>query len=380
MKRGVAVLVACVLGSAPRLVRADDVVLRNGGVISNVKVTREGPSFRLTRLHGSSLIPAAEVASVIVRPTLQDELAERKLKAGTDPVALRALSSWCDAKGLPDERDQILALARGIELDKRLEALARVRTARPFLELARAMKAEGGYTASELALVLDKALALEPENVDVRLELGEVKRDGRWVTTAEAAVIDAAHEALVMEARGLVKFEGCWIRPATRDRILARRALEAEQAAEAEAQAQAQAQAQSAGDPPQDDTTVSQGGDDGLTQTDGPPLTDTTDAYAPYWDGTRWVVVVDRDRRRDRANTTPGLTPPNTPTRPAPLAAPARPAPAAPAHASAPAPAPRHETTPAPRPAPEPTRPAPPRASAPTYSPPSSSGSSGTKH
>lgn len=194
MKRALGLLLLASSLATPRLSLADDVILTNGGRVENVKATREGDRWHLVRASGSSWIPADEVARIDVKEMPWEELAEKKRAAGDDPVALRELARWCDEQKLRDEHDNLLALARGIELDRKLEALETEKTAVPFLALHRAMMIEGGYSDAELHAVLDRALALEPENAEVRTRLGQTKRDGRWITFAEATAQDEARE------------------------------------------------------------------------------------------------------------------------------------------------------------------------------------------
>src|SRR5262245_28446073 len=102
--------------------RADEVRLKGGGTIENVRVTREGDYYRLSRTSGSSLMPVEDIERVIYSATLVDQLAEKKLRAGEDPSALREVARWAAANGMKDERDHLEVLARGIELDRKLAA------------------------------------------------------------------------------------------------------------------------------------------------------------------------------------------------------------------------------------------------------------------
>jgi hypothetical protein len=223
MKRALGLILLASSLAAPRLSLADDVILTNGGRIENVKAAREGDRYHLVRAAGSSWLPADEVARVEVKELPWEELAEKKRAAGDDPVALRELARWCDEQKLHDEHDNLLALARGIELDRKLETLEDEKTAAPFLALHTKMMTDGGYSDAELHAVLDRALAVEPENAEVRARLGQAKRDGRWITFAEAVALDDAREAACMKAKGYVKFEGTWMTPAAVSDLLAER-------------------------------------------------------------------------------------------------------------------------------------------------------------
>jgi hypothetical protein len=257
-----AVLVLGTLAAAPA--RADTVRLRNGNDIEGVTVRPEGDYLRVFLEKGSMLIAKEDILAVVPGPTraqeaarARDELAKRKLAAGEDPARLREAATWARQNRLPDESDQLLALARGIELDRKLDDLRDCRDAGRFLALAHSLgsfrEAKPGepqasrgdfYSAAERSFVLDRALAIDPENAQVRLELGQVKRDGRWVTLAEAERIDNAAIVREMTARGYVAFEGKWMTPdavAAIERDRAAAEAERERAAADEAQAAADA-------------------------------------------------------------------------------------------------------------------------------------------
>ncbi|MEZ0230146.1 MAG: hypothetical protein ACAI25_16105, partial [Planctomycetota bacterium] len=206
MNRTAALLLALALGCfPPRAARADEVVLVGGGTIENVRVTVEGDAYRLSRAQGSSLIPMSEVKKVVYSATLQDQLAAKKLEAGHDARKLREVAAWAGSRGLKADRDELVQVARAIELDQKLAALDGSTNAAPYLDLAESMKV-AGYSAAEQQAVIRRAVAVEPENAEARRAHGETKRDGRWVTFAGAKLIDEERETRLMEARGLVKF------------------------------------------------------------------------------------------------------------------------------------------------------------------------------
>jgi hypothetical protein len=176
------------------IARADTVRLRNGRTIENVQVSEEGKTLRLTSDHGSILVPSSEVLEVVPRALRLEELADRRRAAGDDPAALRALATWCAQSGFPREERDLLALARGIELDRDLEAIRSTAMPAPFVALARRMK-RGGYSTSEREFVLRQALARDPESAEARRALQEVERDAQLERAVLARAADASGRA-----------------------------------------------------------------------------------------------------------------------------------------------------------------------------------------
>lgn len=194
-------------------VHADAIKLKTGGTLENVKIKLEGDFVRIQVDRGSIVVAKSDVLEVVAAPTheeelasARDQLAQRKLAAGEDPTKIRAVASWARQNGLGDESEQLGALARGIELDCQVEALAGSHDVAPYLALARSLGPD--FTPAERACVLEQALRIDPDNASVRDALGQVKRGGRWVTRADAARLDAETETREMSARGLVRFEG----------------------------------------------------------------------------------------------------------------------------------------------------------------------------
>jgi hypothetical protein len=195
---------ACVL-CAPTIAHADTIKLKNGRTIEAIRATPEGDVVRVELEHGALTIPRRDVAEIL-RPTrtaeptpeLRDELARGKLAAGTDPARIEALAAWAGQIGMTQEAQDLRALSRGIRLDARLKELESLRDARAYVELARSMT---DYPESERRAVLERALAIDPDDPLVHRALGHVIRDGRWVTAEEAARLDAEEASTIARAR-----------------------------------------------------------------------------------------------------------------------------------------------------------------------------------
>jgi hypothetical protein len=236
-------LAALLLLGVASPVRADTVRLKNGSVIEGVQAEFEGDTLRIRRETGSSVIPLDEVAEVTPGATRAQVLAEKKLAAGDDPAQLRAVAQWCADNRLTKEQKDLLALAQGIELDRKLATLEGSKTVLPFLVLARSMKGTD-YSEAERRVVLRKALERDADNADVHAELGEVRYKGAWMPEPEARALAAAEEAKVMTARGFVRYNGQWVTPEQAASLEAARLADERAAAQRQADADALAAAE----------------------------------------------------------------------------------------------------------------------------------------
>jgi hypothetical protein len=180
MKRAIAV--AVILAAPPA--RADQVLLRGGGVVNGEIIGQTAAGLVLEVGPGRMTLPMSRVERVVTGTGDLTAYRQRAARLGGDDVpGWLALARWAA------ERD-LLTQAR--------EAYERV-------------------------------LAVDPGNGAANAALGRVRLDGRWVSREDA-----------YRAQGLVPFEGAWVHPAERAAILDERAVEArgrERAAEAEARA-----------------------------------------------------------------------------------------------------------------------------------------------
>ncbi len=77
------------------------------------------------------------------------------------------------------------------------------------LDLARFCK-ENQLTA-EWKSLLEKVLAIDPENAEAQAALGREKVDGRWMTLAERTDYQKRKEIAAKRAHGLVEYQGRWM-------------------------------------------------------------------------------------------------------------------------------------------------------------------------
>ena len=229
--------------------RADTVKLKDGRVLERVHATVNGDELVVTRELGSTSFALADVASVTTEAGWRDEeeLARRKLQAGLDPVQLAGLAVWCTEHGFETEARELRTTSQGIALDHRLDEIVSRpdadSRARGLLRLAEDMK-RGRFPEAERQAVLGKALEAAPDDRGVHLALGEVERDGSWVTLAEARERDARAEEEAMSARGLVRYDGRWITPTAMAAIEQAAAAREELAARVAARDAARAEAE----------------------------------------------------------------------------------------------------------------------------------------
>src|SRR4051812_36427535 len=100
-----AAVLAALAASTPAW--ADTVRLKNGRTLDGVRAVVRGDEVRIETEQGSITIPRRDVLEIVAGATREDqlagardELARRRLAAGEDAFALRALARWCHDAGL----------------------------------------------------------------------------------------------------------------------------------------------------------------------------------------------------------------------------------------------------------------------------------------
>jgi hypothetical protein len=135
------VLAAC---GAAGVARADEVHLRAGGTIVGRLIDEGGPEIEVQQDLGAVKLRRSEVAWVKRGIAPRDEFPARLAAIDAeDPQALLALAAWAEEKGLPDKAREARVMARDLALERKIAALG-PGEARAFLDLARAVEAEGG--------------------------------------------------------------------------------------------------------------------------------------------------------------------------------------------------------------------------------------------
>ncbi len=112
-----AVVAGLLLLAAP--CRADVIHLKNGRSIEGRVVARTAREVRLKTAEGVVVLPTAVLREVSRQQTPEEELAERAAAIDLDdPHAIEALALWASSRGLGDQGSDLLALARGIRLER----------------------------------------------------------------------------------------------------------------------------------------------------------------------------------------------------------------------------------------------------------------------
>lgn len=111
-----ALLLLCLLAPAAR---ADVVHLKNGRVLEGKVVGRTEREVRLRTASGLVVVPTAVVERVEAQDTPEAELGERAARVDMDdPGEIEALALWASSRGLGEQAQDLLALARGLRLER----------------------------------------------------------------------------------------------------------------------------------------------------------------------------------------------------------------------------------------------------------------------
>jgi len=159
------------LALAPAALHADQVLLRGGGSIDGVIVSKDENEVKVDIGAGRMTVPMTSVLEIKQAPS---DLSEYRSRAaalqGGDVDGWRALGRWARERGLG----------------------------------AQAKEAYG------------RVVVMAPNDPEANEGLGRVLWNGRWVTQAEA-----------YQAQGYVQFEGSWVTPEERQATLDQRAADA---------------------------------------------------------------------------------------------------------------------------------------------------------
>ncbi len=200
LRGGALCLLVCLAGA--RAAFADIVHLKDGGKIEGV-VKEQGKDIVIETISGVVRLSARGVASVNTEhvSTVETYYERRQaIESSDDARAFIELAVW--AKGVGARRFIRPNMERAAELARKGG------DARSILALVESARKEG-LTAG-LAPLLERVIALEPENETARRALGYRLREGKWLSEEEFHA-----------AEGNVKFRGKWMGREERD-ILAK--------------------------------------------------------------------------------------------------------------------------------------------------------------
>jgi len=164
--------VALMAAAAATPASADEVFLKDGGVLSGRVLGRTGATVEIEVAAGRVTVPAATVERIDEGPSILDEYDDRVAARGRgDRSGWLALARWAASHGLARQSRQ----------------------------------------------AYEHVVAIAPNDPEANRALGKVELDGRWVSLEES-----------YRARGYVPFEGAWVMPDEKQRILRDRAERAQ--------------------------------------------------------------------------------------------------------------------------------------------------------
>lgn len=99
--------------------RADVIHLKNGRTLEGRVIERTERQVRLKTADGVVVLPTAVIEGITKQDTPEEELARRAAAVDmNDPAAIEALALWASSRGLGDQSCDLMALARGIRLER----------------------------------------------------------------------------------------------------------------------------------------------------------------------------------------------------------------------------------------------------------------------
>jgi hypothetical protein len=128
-----AVTLALLLLAPPAL--ADVVHLKNGRTIEGKVVKRTDEHVRIKTAQGLIVLPMVTVERVESQATAEEELGDRAVDTDmNDPAAIERLALWASSRGLGDAARDLLALSRGLRLERLVTRAQRLDDPAAFLE------------------------------------------------------------------------------------------------------------------------------------------------------------------------------------------------------------------------------------------------------
>ncbi len=186
MKRMCATLTCCLLLAAAAA--ADVVTMKDGRKFEGTVLEQTAEKVVIKTKFGVNELKAADVASVEIKSTPEEEFKQRREAAAGDAKALFDLYVWATSSGLKNQAK--IALRDVIKVDPNHEEARRLL----------------GYVRFEDRWVTEKErerLAADKERKDNEAK-GLVLHEGKWMTPEEK-------EEAVNLAKGMVKVEGQWV-------------------------------------------------------------------------------------------------------------------------------------------------------------------------
>lgn len=155
-----------ILAGAPAL--ADVVHLNNGRRIEGKVVDERRGAVHLEVPGGRVVLPASSIDRIERRETPQEEYGARARATDMhDPDAVDGLAAWASGRGLGDQAEHLRALASGLRLERRVDALRGTPYAQDWVDLYTWSRQAGASLEVQRWLV-ERAAALDREHPAVR--------------------------------------------------------------------------------------------------------------------------------------------------------------------------------------------------------------------
>jgi hypothetical protein len=172
--RIISILLTLLLSSAPAF--ADTILLKNGRSITGQVVAMNKQRVSI-RIPGGMIQFNRNLVQEITRlSTPAEQIAQRLIKIKNNPAALERLSLQAKAQGLPRQARDIKQLAKGLRLEKKLEALNNSKDPSKYLNLLRWTQLNS-YSLTVQKFVVGKALRLDPNHGLARLALKRLEQE-----------------------------------------------------------------------------------------------------------------------------------------------------------------------------------------------------------
>ncbi len=226
MRSPLAWFVAASLLAVPSALRADEVHLTNGRVLVGKVVSHTADLLTLEVQGGRFAFSAKQVARVELKATPEEQFGERARDVDmSDPAQVQRLAKWARDHGLSARAEQLESMVKGLELQRRVDAVRGSGRATDYLTIL-AWAGESGYSLEVRRWLAEQACAAEPDHEEARRALRRLEDEAARAAQQAAEAEARAQEAAAAERERRVQAIGR-IR-AQRARMAEVRALEAE--------------------------------------------------------------------------------------------------------------------------------------------------------
>lgn len=177
-------LIAVVL--APAIARADVLHLRNGRILEGRVIKRTETAVHVRMPAGVLVVPLSTIAQVDSRSTAEDELAEAIGAIDLDdPRTVEELAMWCSQRGLGEQASDLLALSRGVRLERVVAAARAEGTPWAFVDAFHWARTQG-FDDLTLGWLVAQAEARGADDLAVVEARATLARDAAAQAEAEA--------------------------------------------------------------------------------------------------------------------------------------------------------------------------------------------------